>query len=428
MKTLAPALVAAFCLLRFAGAADPPSAASSDSAAKKASATKKAPAKKTPAKKVAPRKTPQKKTAQKVTPRQKTPQKIAPQQKTAPKTSTPKKTSARRTPRYKPAPPVDPTDGDNVDGDNLTVRRAAVDALGTMNGAVVAVDPSNGRVLSIVNQKLALKSGFVPCSTIKLVTALAALSDGLIERDTPVSITRFASFNLTTAIAHSNNQFFQRLGVQLGYERVTHYARMLGLGEKAGLDIPGEEPGVWPAAPPTPGGVGMMTAYGENILMTPLELAALLSSIANGGKLYYLQYPNTGERAESIQPSLKRTLEIPSAGIEDVKVGMRGAVDFGTARRAGYTPDDPILGKTGTCTDFREANHMGWFGSFNEVNHHQLVIVVMLLGTRTVSGPVASGVAGAIYRSLSEERYFMADAAAEPESAETLYSSHCCSQ
>ena len=303
MKTLAPALVAAFCLLRFAGAADPPSAASSDSAAKKASATKKAPAKKTPAKKVAPRKTPQKKTAQKVTPRQKTPQKIAPQQKTAPKTSTPKKTSARRTPRYKPAPPVDPTDGDNVDGDNLTVRRAAVDALGTMNGAVVAVDPSNGRVLSIVNQKLALKSGFVPCSTIKLVTALAALSDGLIERDTPVSITRFASFNLTTAIAHSNNQFFQRLGVQLGYERVTHYARMLGLGEKAGLDIPGEEPGVWPAAPPTPGGVGMMTAYGENILMTPLELAALLSSIANGGKLYYLQYPNTGE-AGRVDPAL----------------------------------------------------------------------------------------------------------------------------
>jgi len=109
-------------------------------------------------------------------------------------------------------------------------------------------------VLSIVNQKLALKSGFVPCSTIKLVTALAALSDGIIERETPVHVGRSASFNLTTAIAHSNNPFFQRLGNQLGYERVTHYARMLGLGEKAGLNIPGEEPGRGRKRLPRPAG------------------------------------------------------------------------------------------------------------------------------------------------------------------------------
>jgi cell division protein FtsI/penicillin-binding protein 2 len=331
--------------------------------------------------------------------------------------------------QYTPAPPVDPTEGDNVDADDLTVRRAAVDALGTLNGAVVAVDPSNGRVLSMVNQKLALKSGFVPCSTIKLVTALAALSEGVIEPETSVHVSRFASFNLTTAIAHSNNPYFQRLGNQLGYDRVTHYARMLGLGEKAGLDIPGEAPGSWPDKAPAAGGVGMMTAYGENILMTPLELAALLSSIANGGKLYYLQYPRTEEQAEEIRPALKRQLDLAPNGIEDVKVGMRGAVSFGTARRAGAQTDEPILGKTGTCTDFRESNHMGWFGSFNEVDHHPLVIVVMLLGTRTVSGPVASGVAGAIYRELSEERYFVADAQ-QPggDSPVTLYSSHCCEQ
>jgi cell division protein FtsI/penicillin-binding protein 2 len=107
---------------------------------------------------------------------------------------------------------------------------------------------------------------------------------------------------------------------------------------------------------------------------------------------------------------------------------MRGAVDFGTARRAGYASDEPILGKTGTCTDFRMSSHMGWFGSFNEVDHHQLVIVVMLLGTKTVSGPVASGVAGAIYRSLSEQRYFMADARPGPALPEILFSSRCCSQ
>jgi len=338
------------------------------------------------------------------------------------------KTAAKKKPRYKAAPPVDPTLGDNVDGDDLTVRRAAVEALGVMNGAVVAVDPSNGRVLSIVNQKLALESGFIPCSTIKLVTALAGLSEHVIERDTPVRLGRYASFNLTGALAKSNNPFFQRLGNQLGYERVTHYAQMLGLGEKAGLDIAGEEPGSWPDKPPAAGGVGMMTAYGEDILMTPLELAALLSAIANGGKLFYLQYPRDAAEAEGFTPQLKRPLELAPSGISDIKPGMRAAVDIGTARRAGYDPNEPILGKTGTCTDFRFSSHLGWFGSFNEVGHHQLVLVVMLLGTKTVNGPVASGVAGAIYRTLSEERYFVADATPKSDLPEILVSMPCCSR
>ena len=294
-------------------------------------------------------------------------------------------------------------------------KTAAVEALGTMNGAVVAVDPSNGRVLSIVNQKLALKSGFIPCSTIKLVTALAGLSEHVIARDTPVRLGRYTSFNLTSALAKSNNPFFQRLGNQLGFERVTYYAQMLGLGERAGLDIEGEEPGAWPDKPPAAGGVGMMTAYGENILMTPLELAALLSAIANDGKLFYLQYPRNAAEIEGFTPRLKRSLELAPGGISDIKTGMRAAVDFGTARRAGYDPNEPILGKT------------GWFGSFNEVDHHRLALVVMLLGTKTVNGPVASGVAGAIYRTLSEQRYFAAEATAKSDLPEILVTMPCCS-
>src|ERR1039457_2778454 len=86
--------------------------------------------------------------------------------------------------RLLPVTHFDPTAGDNVDGDELEVRRAAVDALGPYNGTVVVVDPQTGRVLTIVNQKTALDSGFTPCSTIKLVTAFAALNEGLIERHT----------------------------------------------------------------------------------------------------------------------------------------------------------------------------------------------------------------------------------------------------
>src|SRR5450755_606863 len=311
-------------------------------------------------------------------------------------------------PRWaKSAPPgtrFDPTAGDNVDGDDLEVRRAAVDALGAYNGTVVVVNPQTGRVLTMVNQKTALDSGFTPCSTIKLVTAFAALNEGLIDRDTPVQLTRRTSLDLSAALAHSNNPYFKILGERLGYERVVRYARLFGLGDKAGWQIPGERAGLLPDAPP-PGSVGMMTAYGEGIQLTPLELAALVSAIANGGTLYHLQYPKTQEQIEHFVPRVKRQLNIAN-WITDVRVGMRGAVDFGTAHRAGVDQNEQILGKTGTCHDSRALNHLGWFGSFNDVERNQLVVVVLLTGGFRINGPVAAGVAGSIYKQLSQQNFF----------------------
>ena len=352
------------------------------------------------------------------------------------KTASSKTSSTKKKPvRRKRAVPisreraVDPTLGDDVDGDDLTVRRAAVAALGTLNGSVVVVDPSNGRVLTIVNQKLALKSGFTPCSTIKLVTSLAALNENVVNPDLFLRTSRYGRFNLTTAIAHSDNQYFAILGNRLGFERVIHYANLLGLGEKATLDLDAEQPGEVPSEPPKWGGVGLMTSFGEGFLVTPLELAALLSSIANHGTLYYLQYPRTQEEIEDFTPKVKRELDLSPDSIADLKIGMRGAVDYGTARRANYDPNEPILGKTGTCTDFRASSHMGWFGSFNDVDRHQLVVVVMLAGgTKAVSGPYAAGVAGAIYRSLSEQRYFAADAKTRSDLPEILTTYPCCSR
>ena len=321
---------------------------------------------------------------------------------------------------------MDPTLGDNIDGDDLVVRRAAVEALGTTNGSIVVVDPNTGRVLTMVNQKLALQSGFIPCSTIKLVTALAGLSEHVVERDTMVRLGRYTRLDLTTALAHSNNEYFAKLGTGLGFERVIRYARMMGLGEKAGLDIPGEQPGEVASEAPKMGGMGLLTAYGEGFQVTPLELAALLSAIANGGTLYYLQYPQTPAESEHFTPQVKRQLELAPTGIEDIKLGMRGAVDYGTAQRAAYDPAEPVLGKTGTCTDFRAGSHMGWFGSFNEVGAHKLVVVVMLTSpVNSVNGGVASAVAGALYRSLSTQRYFVA---AKPDIPEILVTKPCCAQ
>jgi penicillin-binding protein 2 len=312
-------------------------------------------------------------------------------------------TSARKAP-VRRVPRVDPTDGDNVDGDDLMVRRAAVQALGYHGGSVVAVDADTGRILTIVNQKLALRDGFIPCSTVKLVTSLAALNEHIVERNTFLYLGRYTSFNLTSALAKSNNPYFAILGTRLGFPKVSYYAKLLGLGEKAGLDIPGEMPGTVVDSPP-PGGVGLMCSFGEGIQLTPLQLASLMSAIANGGTLYYLQYPRTQSEIDGFTPKIKRQLDMKKS-MDDIKVGMRGAVDFGTARRASHEAMEPVLGKTGTCTDFKSANHMGWFGSFSEVGKHRMVVVVMLVGGYSVNGPVASGVAGNVYRQLAEQNYW----------------------
>lgn len=298
---------------------------------------------------------------------------------------------------------ADSTNGDYGAGDDPVVRSAAVEALGPYNGTVVAVDPSNGRVLTIVNQRVALHSGFQPCSTIKIPVALAALSEGLIERTTPIRLARRTKMDLTYALAHSNNAYFANLGVKLGYERFAYYARQFGLGERAGLDIPGEEAGVFPDAPPQNGGMGMMTSFGEGIAWTPLELAALLSSVSNGGTLYYLQYPRTLQETMQFTPRVKRYLDI-SEYIPEIKPGMMGAVEYGTARRAVYDPEAPVCGKTGTCTG--GTTHLGWFGSFSDFGQSKIVVVVLLTGGRGVSGPTAAQVTGAIYRKLQQDGYF----------------------
>lgn len=293
----------------------------------------------------------------------------------------------------------DPTLGDHADGDDPIVRQAAVDALGQYNGTVVVADPATGRLLTVVNQKLAYRDGFTPCSTIKVVAAMGSLMEGNVDKDS-----RRYNLNLTTAIARSNNPYFAQLGNELGFDKVTHYARMFGLGEKAVYGLEDEHPGTLPAGIPREG-LGMMTSFGSGINLTPLQLAAALSSIANGGTLYWLQYPRNQVEVEALRPRIKRSINLQPV-LDDIKPGMAGTVEYGTGRRAFYDASEPVYGKTGTCTHSDNQTHLGWFGSFNEVEGRKLVVVVLLTGGRPINGPVASGVAGDVYKNLSKVRYF----------------------
>ncbi len=311
----------------------------------------------------------------------------------------------------------DITAGDITTGEDPVVRQAAIDALGNMNGTVVAIEPTSGRVLAMVNQKLALSSGAQPCSTIKLSVALAALSEGLVSKETEVALGGRSRMNLTTAIAHSNNAYFEALGRRLGFEKVAYYAHQYGLGELAGYGIPGEQLGTYPdeAIPTKLGGVGKMCSFGEGVSMTPLQLGAMVSAIANGGTLYYLQHPTTPEEVAGFQPRVKRQLDIAPV-IPELSDGMAGAVQYGTARslRVNFNEEE-ILGKTGTCS--HAGTRFGWFASYANTSVGRVVVVVFLQGGRPTFGPKAAEISGRIYRNMYDHNFFVAGHGAPADQA-----------
>ena len=288
---------------------------------------------------------------------------------------------------------------DDTRHDDPVVREAAVGALGNYrSAALVSVDPSNGRILTIVNQKLAFES-YQPCSTFKPAIALAALEEGLIEKDkTRLQLGRRWYLDLARSLTISNNLYFEKLGDLLGLEKVRDYAQRFGFGELSSWGLPDESRGAVPtkAPPASRGGVGRIASFGEGIEQTPLQLASFMSAVANGGTLFYLQYPLEEGRFE---PLVKRRLAI-EPWLDTVREGLEGAVLEGTARSA-KQPDVTILGKTGTCR--QNGARLGWFAGYSE-EEGGLAVAVLLRGGRS-SGPLAAGLAGKFYRNLADRNY-----------------------
>jgi len=286
---------------------------------------------------------------------------------------------------------------DNTTGEDLEVRNAAVAALGHHAGTVVVMDPKTGRIYTVVNQDWALRRGFKPCSTIKLVTGVAGLCEKVIQPIETVSDGSNYRIDLTDALAYSNNQYFQHVGGQVGFDKMVSYARELGLGEKTGINYVNESPGRVPLFK-SGYAVNHMSSHGDDFEVTAIQLAALVSAMSNGGKLLVPHVPRTVEENTVFKTELRRKINVENEAWKRMVPGMIGAVNYGSGKKA-YRPDQTVAGKTGTCIG--QGSWLGLFTSYAPVVNPRLAVVVITRGA-DAHGHLPAAVAGNIYRALSQ--------------------------
>lgn len=280
---------------------------------------------------------------------------------------------------------------DNTEGEDLQVRRAAVNALGNHAGTVVVMEAKTGKLLTVVNQDWAIKEGFKPCSTIKLVTGAAGLNEDVINDEGGIGESA-SGMKLDYAIAKSNNGYFQRVGSSLGNAKMIDYAKRLGLGEPTGVNAEGETAGRLPYG----NNNARIYSHGDDFEVTPLQLAVVVSALSNGGKKVVPYFAKTRVERASFRPKPAQALDIPRASFERLLPGMAGAAEYGTARR-GVDASMGVAGKTGSCIG--KGSWVGLFASVAPVEDPKYSVVVITRG-QSERGRVAAAIAGQIYETL----------------------------
>lgn len=286
---------------------------------------------------------------------------------------------------------------DTAIGEDPEVRAAAVSALGNTAGTVVVMDPKTGRVYTVVNQEWGVRRGFKPCSTIKLVTGVAGISEKIIATTEPISDGVRHRLDLTDALAYSNNTYFQQVGGQVGFDKMINYAREMGLGEKTGVNYANESAGKVPLFK-SGWAVNRMSSHGDDFEVTAIQLGTMVSAIANGGKLLMPHLPRTVEENSHFKTEVRRKVGVLDKDTYNrLLPGMIGAVNYGTGRRS-YRPEQTVAGKTGTCIG--QGAWVGLFTSYAPVVNPKLAVVVITRGSAGRS-KYAAAIAGNIYRALS---------------------------
>jgi len=277
-------------------------------------------------------------------------------------------------------------------------------------GAVVAMDPSSGEILAMASSPTFNQNDFIngissekwqllvsnpnrpmmnkavqgvypPASTYKIVTALAALEEGLIDKNTTYYCPGNYQYGnrvygcwkkqghgkveLVEALAQSCDVYFYHVGKKLGVDRLAWYATNCGLGSKTGIKLDLESAGLIPTAAWKKRRTGISWQGGENLsiaigqganLVTPLQMAVLFGAVANGGTQYRPQVLKLiqtveGRTVKSSSPEITGILPVSQDSLDLVKNGLREVVhsDHGTARWYVYDKEIDISGKTGTA-------------------------------------------------------------------------------
>jgi len=281
---------------------------------------------------------------------------------------------------------------DNTEGEDLEIRQAAVESLGNRAGTVVVMEAKTGKVVTMVNQEWAIKNSYKPCSTIKLVTGVGGLNEGVINEEGGIG-TSTSGLDLNAATARSNNGYFQRVGSNFGNAKMIAYAKTLGLGEKTGINAEGETPGKLPFG----NNNARIYSHGDDFEVTPLQLAVMVTAISNGGKKVVPQIVRQQNLRTSFKPKFRDQVSVPYETVQGVLPGMIGAAEWGTANRV-VDHYQGIAGKTGSC--IFKGSWIGLFASVAPVEDPQYSVVVITRGEGE-RGKWAASVAGNIYRALA---------------------------
>jgi penicillin-binding protein 2 len=293
----------------------------------------------------------------------------------------------------------------------LAFRKKCAEILGNSSGAILAMNPRNGMVFALVNEKLGVQSSARPGSTFKIVTALALLKNGVVnptdqfvcngQLEIRGKIYRcwlregHGEQNLLQALANSCNAYFYQAGESLPAEMLQATARQLRLGECAGINLAGEDCGEVPEWVSPEEKINFIVGQARALAVTPVQMLRLTAAVANGGTLYRPFYPASQQEFEKFRPELMEKIHFGDE-LRIVKEGMRQSVAYGTSAGA-RLPNIVVAGKTGTASEYFGAKTDAWFVGFAPFEKPEIAVVVFLENGRGAMD--AAPLAGEVFRS-----------------------------
>ncbi|HYW52516.1 MAG TPA: penicillin-binding protein 2 [Dongiaceae bacterium] len=322
-----------------------------------------------------------------------------------------------------------------------------------LSGAVVVIDPSSGGVLALasmpefdpnefatpidekkyarlIDDKLnplfdrAIGAASPTGSTFKMVTGSGAISSGVIKpnqvlydsgawachgvvfRD--IAAGGLGTTGFVRALAASSDGYFYQLGYRLGHERLRYYATQYGLGSRMGVDLPGEFPGNWPTEEWTqrvyhvrlePSDMCQL-AIGQGAMQaTPLQMANVTATVANGGTLYRPHIVEKilsprGRVIKSFDHEVVRKVNVTAESLREVHAGMDKVTDPGGTAYGLAIAGLPFGGKTGTAeTEGGRGANTTWFVAYAPAKHPKIALAVYMEKSGGYGASVAAPVA-----------------------------------